>query len=378
MKKEITITPVRVADLLAEGERMPVYVHIIDHPDARVLVDTGMTELHPAVADMDPRLSPLNKQDFDLAGIDIVVNTHLHFDHCRQADLRPASGARRRAQPGRLHYSRVGRCARRAVCAGRRRVRTASQAPARPGARPHRRHADGRHRDWRASDHRRRRRGGLVRRARGATHRRSTESARARPRVGLAHTRGRAVATSEGPMRKVTFAINITLDGYCGHESGIADDELHEYFTGRLRDSGVQIFGRNIYHLMYPYWHDVAVKQSETEVINEFARTFDSIPKLVFSTTLKSVEWNNQYDAPPLKSSRRDLEVKTTARKKHFHWQPEHRIASCTMGSHRRVSPCLSPGHRRKRSPLVRIGEEPYIKSCWGKNVSFRSCCATL
>src|SRR5262247_2914119 len=42
----ITITPVRVADLLAEGERMPVYVHLIDHPDARVLVDTGMTELH--------------------------------------------------------------------------------------------------------------------------------------------------------------------------------------------------------------------------------------------------------------------------------------------------------------------------------------------
>ena len=51
MKKKITITPVRVADLLAEGERMPVYVHVIDHPDGRVLVDTGMTELHPAVAD---------------------------------------------------------------------------------------------------------------------------------------------------------------------------------------------------------------------------------------------------------------------------------------------------------------------------------------
>jgi N-acyl homoserine lactone hydrolase len=46
-----------------------------------VLVDTGMTELHPAVADMDPRLQPLSEQDVDLAGIDIVVNTHLHFDH---------------------------------------------------------------------------------------------------------------------------------------------------------------------------------------------------------------------------------------------------------------------------------------------------------
>jgi len=78
----IAIRPVLVADLLAEGERMPVYVHVIDHPDGRVLVDTGMTELHPAVADLDPRLSPLNEQDFDLAGIDIVVNTHLHFDHC--------------------------------------------------------------------------------------------------------------------------------------------------------------------------------------------------------------------------------------------------------------------------------------------------------
>src|SRR3978361_888097 len=61
---------------------MPVYVHVIDHPDGRVLVDTGMTELHPAVADMDPLLTPLNEQAIDLAGIDMVVNTHLHFDHC--------------------------------------------------------------------------------------------------------------------------------------------------------------------------------------------------------------------------------------------------------------------------------------------------------
>ena len=78
----MTITPVHVADLHVEGEVMPVYVHVIDHPDGRVLVDTGMTELHPAMADMDPRLQPLSEQDFDLAGIDMVVNTHLHADHC--------------------------------------------------------------------------------------------------------------------------------------------------------------------------------------------------------------------------------------------------------------------------------------------------------
>src|SRR5436309_1292891 len=41
-----------------------------------------MTGLRPEVADMDPRLVPLSEQAFDLAGVDVVFNTHLHFDHC--------------------------------------------------------------------------------------------------------------------------------------------------------------------------------------------------------------------------------------------------------------------------------------------------------
>ena len=82
MNATVTVTPVLVADLFVEGGRMPVYAHVIDHPDARVLVDTGIKELHPAVADMDPRLRPWHQQDVDPAGIDLVVNTHLHFDHC--------------------------------------------------------------------------------------------------------------------------------------------------------------------------------------------------------------------------------------------------------------------------------------------------------
>ncbi len=77
------VTPVLVAELLAEGNPMPVYVHVIDHPEGRVLVDTGLTQRHPAVADMDPRLvAPGALADLDPAGIDLVVNTHLHFDHC--------------------------------------------------------------------------------------------------------------------------------------------------------------------------------------------------------------------------------------------------------------------------------------------------------
>jgi N-acyl homoserine lactone hydrolase len=78
----VTVTPLHVADLHVEGEVMPVCVHLIDHPVGRVLVDTGMTDLHPALADMDPRLYPLTGHDIDLASVDLVVNTHLHADHC--------------------------------------------------------------------------------------------------------------------------------------------------------------------------------------------------------------------------------------------------------------------------------------------------------
>jgi dihydrofolate reductase len=94
-------------------------------------------------------------------------------------------------------------------------------------------------------------------------------------------------------MRKVFFAINITADGYCGHTDMIADDEMHGYFTGLLRSAGVLLFGRRTYQLMVPYWPDVARDQSEDAAANEFARVFDSLEKVVFSTTLKQVEGNN-------------------------------------------------------------------------------------
>jgi N-acyl homoserine lactone hydrolase len=81
--RRVTVTPILVGDLLvAEDVRLPMYVHLIDHPEGRVLVDTGVTEQHPALADMEPRLVPLSEKDLDLASIDLVVNTHLHADHC--------------------------------------------------------------------------------------------------------------------------------------------------------------------------------------------------------------------------------------------------------------------------------------------------------
>ncbi len=51
-------------------------------------------------------------------------------------------------------------------------------------------------------------------------------------------------------MRKVIAAINMTLDGFCDHTAGIADDELHQHYSELLGYAGVMLYGRITYQLM--------------------------------------------------------------------------------------------------------------------------------
>jgi dihydrofolate reductase len=100
--------------------------------------------------------------------------------------------------------------------------------------------------------------------------------------------------TSEAKMRNVIFAINITLDGCCDHTKMLGDEEMHEYFTHLMRDVDLLVFGRKTYQLMVPFWPDVAKNHSETKAMNEFADTFDSINKIVFSESFDSAEGNTR------------------------------------------------------------------------------------
>ncbi|HEX7286773.1 MAG TPA: dihydrofolate reductase family protein [Candidatus Angelobacter sp.] len=94
-------------------------------------------------------------------------------------------------------------------------------------------------------------------------------------------------------MRKVIFAINITLDGCCDHTRQFADDETHEYFTQLIRAAGLLVYGRKTYQLMVPYWPEVLKDRSATKADTEFARAFDSISKVVFSRSLDSAADKN-------------------------------------------------------------------------------------
>ena len=113
-------------------------------------------------------------------------------------------------------------------------------------------------------------------------------------------------------MRKLIFGINLTLDGCCDHTKGIADEELHEYYTQLLRDSDTFVYGRKTYQLMVPFWPDMAKNNSgSTKAMNDFAHAFDSVKNIVvFSRSLETVE---QKNASIVRSNLRDeiLKLKT-------------------------------------------------------------------
>ena len=73
------VRAITYGDVLVEGERWPNSIHVIDHPEGRVLVDTGMIDSTPELdaewgIRFDPSLIPRD--------VVCVINTHLHFDHC--------------------------------------------------------------------------------------------------------------------------------------------------------------------------------------------------------------------------------------------------------------------------------------------------------
>ena len=94
-------------------------------------------------------------------------------------------------------------------------------------------------------------------------------------------------------MRKLIAAMNVTLDGFCDHTAMIADDEIHEHYNELLSDTGTLIYGRITYQLMESYWPSVVKNPTGNKPTDEFAVIIDNISKIVFSRTLKKVDWKN-------------------------------------------------------------------------------------
>jgi dihydrofolate reductase len=94
-------------------------------------------------------------------------------------------------------------------------------------------------------------------------------------------------------MRKLIAAINMTLDGFCDHTAMIADEEIHQHYNELLSNADTLLYGRITYQLMESYWPSVVKHPTGNKPMDEFAVLIDNISKIVFSRTLKDVDWKN-------------------------------------------------------------------------------------
>ncbi len=94
-------------------------------------------------------------------------------------------------------------------------------------------------------------------------------------------------------MRKLIAAINMTLDGFCDHTSGIPDEEIHDHYTNLLNNSGALIYGRITYQLMESFWPSLVKNPSGDKAMDDFAVSIENIHKIVFSKTMTQVDWKN-------------------------------------------------------------------------------------
>jgi dihydrofolate reductase len=130
-------------------------------------------------------------------------------------------------------------------------------------------------------------------------------------------------------MAKLIAAINMTLDGFCDHTAMIADEEIHQHYAELLGHAGTVLYGRITYQLM-EYWTTVVKNPTGIKSMDEFAVTIDKIPKIVFSRTLKNVEWKTA------KLAKRDikeevLELKQQADKDILVGSPSLIVASAQL-----------------------------------------------
>jgi dihydrofolate reductase len=92
---------------------------------------------------------------------------------------------------------------------------------------------------------------------------------------------------------RLTFGLNVTLDGCIDHREGIADDELHDYFKELMGTAGAMLFGRTTYELMESYWPAVARDEKAPRAEREWAVALEAKPKYVVSSTRRDFPWVN-------------------------------------------------------------------------------------
>jgi dihydrofolate reductase len=114
-------------------------------------------------------------------------------------------------------------------------------------------------------------------------------------------------------MRKITAAINMTLDGFCDHTAITPDEQIHEHYSDLLDSAGVILYGRITYELMQ-YWQTMLKNPSGEKTMDDFAAAIDKVPKIVFSKNLKNTGWDSaKLASQPLEETVLELKKQSGA-----------------------------------------------------------------
>jgi len=103
------------------------------------------------------------------------------------------------------------------------------------------------------------------------------------------------VSPSAADGGRLTFSLNVTLDGCCDHRVMIADDELLDHFTELIGSAGAMLYGRTTYELMESSWPAVARDEKASRADREWARQLEDLPKYVVSASRRDFPWNNSF-----------------------------------------------------------------------------------
>lgn len=97
-------------------------------------------------------------------------------------------------------------------------------------------------------------------------------------------------------MRKLIYSIGLSLDGFIagpdgGFDWSVPDEELFRFHIEQTRELGAHLCGRRLYETMV-YWETAEQNPSSTDFELEFAQIWKQLPKIVFSSTLETVQGN--------------------------------------------------------------------------------------
>jgi dihydrofolate reductase len=100
-------------------------------------------------------------------------------------------------------------------------------------------------------------------------------------------------------MRKLTFAMNLSLDGYIaapGDDLGwsVPSDELFQWWSDRVGATGLALYGRKLWETMSSHWPTADQQPGASAADIEFAGRWRDMPKVVFSSTTAAVDWNTR------------------------------------------------------------------------------------